>query len=138
MVLKASAFVDADDAEFKKEPGPGESVKRGRGRPSKASVEGEIAGQMEALLRLIAMVWSTADPICAPILNNQAALIAGDLAKLAAKNKWARKYLTQTASVGSALPLLIHTLPLANAIRQHHIEPKIQEMREQREANGAG
>jgi hypothetical protein len=134
MVLKSSQFADADDAELGKqprsEPSPGESIKRGRGRPSKASIESEIAGQLEALLKLMAMAWSMQDPICGPVLNNQSALIAQDLAKLAAKNKWARQYLTQTAQVGSALPLVMHMLPVFNAVRHHHIEPKLQEVRE--------
>jgi hypothetical protein len=119
-----------EDVETIKEPQPGESSKKRRGRRSKASIEAEIRDQLTALLQMIAMVWATRDDVCSIVLNTQAPLIAEDLAAFAARSEWARKYLTQTMEVGQILPLLMHITPLFQAIREHHITSRFEETEE--------
>ncbi|UJB45734.1 hypothetical protein [Streptomyces sp. A1-5] len=109
-----------------KEPKPGEKSKKGRGRRSNASIEAEIRDQLQAFMQLAALFWGTRDDICAGVLGQQAPLIAEDLAALAMKSEWARKYLTRTADMGRVIPLLMHITPVLQAVRMHHITSRFE------------
>lgn len=104
-----------------REPKPGQKK---RGRRSNASIEAEIRDELTAFMQLAALFWSTRDDYCATVLNEQAPLIAEDIASLAAKSEWARKYLTKTLDMGKLIPLMMHTLPVLQAVREHHIAPR--------------
>lgn len=110
------------------EPSPGEAKKR-RGRPpgsrTNASVETQIKDELTMLFGLGAMLWSARDPQCAGVFNQQGPLIAADLAKFAAKSKWARAYLQRVADVGEIIPLVMHVYPVVLAIHEHHVRPNM-------------
>lgn len=125
MPLKPINFETVQD-DTRVEPQPGVKARRGRppGSRTNSTAEAQIRDELTACLKLVAMVWSTRDPICAPILNQQSELIADDIAKLAGRSKWARKYLTRVSEVGSYLPLLMHLQPILTAVHAHHIAPR--------------
>lgn len=120
-------ILESEPTSVPKEPKPGQKK---RGRRSNASIEAEIRDELTAFMTLAALFWSTRDDYCAAILSQQAPLIAEDLAALAAKSEWARKYLTKTLDMGKLLPLMMHTMPVLQAIREHHIAPKFEESAE--------
>lgn len=124
------AFAVTEDA-LRTEPEPGQK-KRGRpvGSTTGARVETQLRDELTMMLKLGAMLWAQKDPVCAPVLNQQAELIAGDIAKFAAKSKWAKKYAEKVAGLGEIIPFMMHLAPVINVINTHHIQPA----REQRQA----
>ncbi|MEU8693001.1 hypothetical protein [Streptomyces sp. NPDC048665] len=114
-------ILDSEPAAAPKEPKPGEKAKKSRGRRSNASIEAEIRDQLQAFMQLAALFWATRDDVCAGVLGQQAPLIADDLAALAMKSEWARKYMTRTADLGRVIPLLMHITPVLQVVREHHI-----------------
>ncbi|MGA5128795.1 hypothetical protein ACPCTO_03210 [Streptomyces olivoreticuli] len=117
-------ILDSEPAKTVREPKPGQKK---RGRRSNASIEAEIRDELTALMQIAALFWSTRDDYCAAVLSQQCPLIAEDLAALAAKSEWARKYLTKTLDMGRLIPLMMHTLPVLQAVREHHIAPGAEE-----------
>lgn len=109
------------------EPIPGDAKKR-RGRPpgsrTNATIENQLKDELTMLFGLGAMLWSARDPQCAGVFSQQGPLIAADLAKFAAKSKWARAYLQRVADVGEIIPLVMHVYPLVIAIHEHHVKPR--------------
>lgn len=112
----------------KVEPIPGDKPRR-RGRPpgskTGGNVEAQIRDELTMMFGLTAMLWGARDPICAGAFGQQAELIAGDLAKLAAKSKFARAYLQKVADFGEVIPLIMHTYPVVMAIHEHHVKPRM-------------
>ncbi|MGI8309045.1 hypothetical protein [Saccharopolyspora hattusasensis] len=119
-----------DNPNAAQEPTPGDKArKRGRPRGStnkqkQAAFAKEFGDELDALLKMIAMLWSTRDPVCGGALNETSSLIAGDIAELAASSTRARRYLEQTMGLGKLVPLLMHLTPLIMTIREHHLTPK--------------
>lgn len=121
---------ELSDKDTKSEPSPGQkpSAKRGRPRGSTTGVrvETQLRDELGAFLKFGAMMWSTKDPTCATVLNEQSELIAADLAKMASHSKWARKWIEQTAKLGELIPALMHIAPVIQVINSHHIAPAIE------------
>lgn len=130
MPLSSIAFQTVPESDHK-EPAPGEKKRRGRppGSGTGTQFKTQLTDEFDSLLKLLAMVWSTRDPICAPILNEQSTLIATDLADLASRSKWARKYLTQMTQLGAWMPLFLHLQPVLMAIHAHHVAPRFERER---------
>jgi hypothetical protein len=131
--MSAEETLTADD---KTEPIPGDKPRR-RGRPpgsktgakSTAAIETQIRDELTMLGGLAAMLWSTRDPVCGGALAQQHELIAADLAKFAAKSKFARRYLERVADIGEILPMVMHIYPVVQAIHEHHVKPKMEARR---------
>lgn len=131
-----SGYTITDAAEAspdKTEPTPGEKGKK-RGRPPgsggtsrKDKFAKEFQSELDALLKMLAMMWSVRDPVCGGVLNNTSQQIAQDIAELAASSTKARKYLEQTMGLGKVVPLLMHLMPLLTTIREHHLTPKTED-----------
>ncbi|QUH03835.1 hypothetical protein HUO13_26155 [Saccharopolyspora erythraea] len=119
-----------DSLNAAQEPTPGDKPrKRGRPRGStnkqkQQAFARELGEELDAMLKMIAMLWSTRDPVCGGALNETSSLIANDIAELAASSARARKYLEQTMGLGKIVPLLMHLTPLIMTIREHHLSPK--------------
>lgn len=125
MALDSIAF-EMTDEQAKEEPKPGERKtrqKRTPGRRSNASVEKELRDQLHMAMQFAAAMWSMRDPFCAPVLSQQSEAIATEAAKLAAKSKWARRWLTEVVEVGSIIPLVSASFPVLKAVHEHHIAP---------------
>lgn len=127
--MSADETLSADD---KTEPIPGDKPRR-RGRPpgsktgakTNAAIENQIRDELTVLGGLAAMLWGARDPVCASAFAAQHELIAADLAKLAAKSKFARRYLERVADIGEILPLFMHIYPVIQAIHEHHVKPRM-------------
>jgi hypothetical protein len=121
------AFSVTEDT-VRTEPEPGQK-RRGRppGSGTGAKLETQLTQELTMVLKLTAMVWAKKDPVCAPVLNQQSNLIAADIAKYAAKKKWARKYLDKIGDFGELIPFLMHIQPVVMAIHMHHMTPQKEE-----------
>lgn len=111
------------DMEPPQEPRPGQKGKNKRGRRTNASIEAQIRDELESFMQLAALFWAARDDVCSAALSQQAPFIAEDLAALAMKSEWARKYLTKTLDGAALMPLMMHSLPLFQTIRAHHMSP---------------
>lgn len=128
MPIKFMATDETIESDAKNEPIPGDKPRR-RGRPpgstTGAKVETQIKDELTMLFGLSTMLWGARDPVCAGAFGQQAELIAGDLAKLAAKSKFARRYLERVADIGEIIPLVMHVYPVVLAIHEHHVKPRM-------------
>lgn len=97
-----------------------------RGRPSKSDIEREVAEELEALLKMIAMMWSMMDEDCAPVLDKQSKAIADSLAALLAKNPRLLERFKGMTGLGDWGTLFFATLPVIKAINKNHIAPGLQ------------
>lgn len=120
---------DIDDAMNKEEPLPGDKPKR-RGRPKgstnrrNSTFVKEFSAELDAMMKMMAMVWSMRDPVCGKVLNETSQLIAQDIAELAATSVKAREYLERTMGLGKIVPLVMHLTPLLITVRDHHLMPR--------------
>lgn len=119
-------FLDSPDELVSPEPQPGQK-RRGRppGRKSYGAVEKEFGDELEALMRMMALMLSMRDPVCGNALNQTCSNIAKDIARLAASSPKARKYLTQTMEFGRIVPLMLHIQPLIMTVYQHHVADRV-------------
>lgn len=128
---------DVVDSDTKKEPTPGQATPRRRGRPpgsgTKNASHAQMRDEITAALKFGALLWSTKDQHCAPILSSISADIADDLAKFAGKSKWARKWVAKTTDLSDVFSFFIKVKPLIDAINEHHIAPAIAARNESRQ-----
>ncbi|WP_132123964.1 hypothetical protein [Actinocrispum wychmicini] len=88
-------------------------------------METQLRDELTAFLKFGGMLWSVKDPHCGPILSDVAEGVAGDLAKYAARSKWAQKWLSKAVDVGELIPFALRLQPLLTAIYEHHISPAV-------------
>lgn len=117
-----------------KEPVPGQK-RRGRPRGStnqntQAKFAKDFAEDVNAGLKLVAMMWAAQDPICAGVLNEQSTAIAESLADLISQSARMRKMLANGIGIGKILPLLMATMPVITTVRLHHMGPREDEQQE--------
>ncbi|MFD9893715.1 hypothetical protein ACFWY9_30585 [Amycolatopsis sp. NPDC059027] len=125
MPLDALKFEIGSEKPKNTEPAPG-GKKRGRPPGNTASkVHAQLKEELTAGLKFGALMWSTRDPHCAPILSEISEDIADDLARWASKSKWAAKWVSAASDMTDVFHFFMKIQPLLRAIHEHHIAPAI-------------
>lgn len=121
-------IADATEPLTKSEPKPGQ---RKRGRPrgttnqtTQAKFAKEFGEDLNAGLKMVALVWSPRDPMCAGVLDAQSETIADSLADLLSQSARIRKVLANGLGIGKVLPLIMAVSPVIATMRMHHFTPK--------------
>lgn len=108
----------------KSDPKPARPV----GRPSKSQIEREVSEELEAMMKMMAMLWSVKDPQCGPVLNRQAKDIADSLTDILAKNPKLLQRFKDMSGFGDYGKLLFAILPVIKAVSDHHITPGLKKV----------
>lgn len=106
---------------------------RGAGRKGKPSV----APLVTEPLAMLGAVWATRDPVCGPILVASAERIGEAVNMIAQGNPALYRRLTEGAGNMGYMALAFSLFDLLNAIREHHVTPKLEAIAARREAQMA-
>ena len=109
-------------------PKPDPKPSRPVGRPSKSQIEREVSEELEAMMKMMAMLWSIRDPECGPVLNKQAKDIADSLTDILAKNPKLLQRFKDMSGFGDYGKLLFAVLPVIKAVSNHHITPALKKV----------
>ena len=99
------------------------TTKRPQGRPSNRSIQQEIRDEIQAVIALLAMPWSLADPYCAGSLIDQSDAIAESLAEIAMKNPKLLEFMRKGGDVMVYFKLMAALSPVAKSVYEHHFKP---------------
>lgn len=88
---------------------------------SKTAIQTQMAEEIEAYAKMLALTWSMTDEHCAAVLNDTSATIARDLAALAARSEWIVERFQTTSLLADCFKALHSLLPLLRAVYTHHI-----------------
>ncbi len=103
---------------------------------SRASVQKDIADQLNVWMKMFALGWSTTDPECAGVLNDTSKQIADDLASLMSRSEWVRNNFSTSTMIGDAIKAASSVAPLARAVYKHHLSPEARAARHQHTEEG--
>jgi len=82
--------------------------------------QGQVADEIDMMLKLLAMTWSLSDDHCAPVLNEHSAAIAADLARLVSRSDWLMEHVTTGGLFMDIIKLSATVAPVVKAIWAHH------------------
>jgi hypothetical protein len=120
-------------AEIVPDPVPGKSrAKPARapkppaaGKPVPVAVKRRLTDELEAYAGMAALAWTVRDPVCGPVLNDQARQIAEALAEIIARNAQLVAWIETTGMVGDWVKLWMAIAPVVSAVRAHHITKSV-------------
>jgi hypothetical protein len=87
---------------------------------SRTQVQKDVADQVNMWLKLWASMWSLRDEECAGALNQTSAVIAEDLAKLAARSDWIMEHFEGTSLLTDIGMAITHAYPFVKVVWAHH------------------
>lgn len=131
---EAGPALDADpepDKKARRRPrntGPAAGRPAGRAAPrnagkftSRATMVKNMADELDAYAKALALAWSMSDPVCAPVLSEQSRAIADSLAALLGRSDWVMQRFEQTTVLADSFRLLSASLPVLRAVYVHHV-----------------
>lgn len=89
-------------------------------KPSAATVR-TMASEITVGLKFFAGVWTMRDQHCAPVLNEHAKAIAGELAEILAEDARVAAWFEQTVGFGKWIKLAMVVQPVVEAVLDHHV-----------------
>ncbi len=88
---------------------------------SRTTIQNQMAEEIEAYAKMLALTWSMTDEHCAAVLNDTSANIARDLAALAARSDWVVERFQTTSLLADCFKAMHSLFPLLRAVYAHHI-----------------
>lgn len=114
----ASVKIDADPDRPEK---PADRAPSFVGDKLPTAVKKDIQDKCEFLLQLVALGWSTRDPICGGEFEDRVDQIAQKLVPIIARNATLLKWFSSEGSLPATLDLAIVLFPIAKTVVQHHV-----------------
>lgn len=87
---------------------------------SNKQLQGQVADEVDMLLKLLAMTWSLSDEECAPVLNECSTAIAADAARLLARSDWLMEHVVTGGLIADSIRFLVTCMPVLRTVWAHH------------------
>ena len=93
---------------------------------SSAKVRDQMAEELDAYVKMIALTWSMSDEECAGVLNDTSAQISRDLAAVLSRSDWIVERFQATTLFADCMKLAHSLFPLLRTIYAHHVANRAQ------------
>ena len=127
------AEVDLPEVRQDSTPKGQPKARRASGGARAKAAQESLKDDIEGTLQLLALVWTSRDDVCGPVLDRQAPDIARELNAWLKDHPKARAWIKSFVSAGGSMGLFLAFLPLLKTVQEHHVVPRIEAARQARE-----